>query len=215
MKIVEQNVNWLIDPVQCIESAGRTCYKSEDKMTAESEDKFIKSLINRGHEAMIEFGWAAMRFITNRGVTHEMVRHRLFSFAQESTRYVNYNNKEMEFIKPVWSNNTCEQLTNFRNSTGIEIGDSVWCLSMQDSESYYNELIGHGQQPQQAREVLPNSLKTEICVAGNFREWRHFFKLRCSPKAHPQMKDLADQAFMEWKAAIAVGTCPDILFDFI
>ena len=182
MKIIEQSheiLNITNYPLRHIEMAGRTCYKSEDKMSEDSARKFVKMLKDKGHYAMLEFGWMMVRFITNRGVTHEIVRHRLCSFAQESTRYVDYQ-KEMEFIKPVWIDS--EKMCSHYNSP-----DFRWYTAMEYSEQAYKTLRKHGWRPEQAREVLPNSLKTEIVVGANLREWMHIFKLRCNPKAHPQM----------------------------
>lgn len=161
-----------------IELAGRTCYKSEDKITEGSADQFCRKLIKRGHEAMIEHGNISVRFITDRGVTHELVRHRLASFAQESTRYVKYDG-DTEFIRPVfdWGQIDCPKNEN-------------WCIAMLDAERHYKQLIELGCSPQEARSVLPNSLKTEIIVTANIREWRHIFKLRTSQAAHPQIREL-------------------------
>jgi thymidylate synthase (FAD) len=180
MKIIEQSYEILtsIEGInQAIEVAGRTCYKSEDNITPDSSYKFTKSLIKRGHEAMIEFGDITIRFITNRGVTHELVRHRLCSFAQESTRYVKYGN-DMEFIRPVW----------WASST--EGQRFLWKCAIENCRNTYTQLLDSGWQPQQAREVLPNSLKTEIVVKANIREWRQIFRLRCAKTAHPQMREL-------------------------
>ena len=206
MKIVEQSHEVLSLPeglLQMIERAGRTCYKSEDKITDDSAGKFVKMLIDRGHHAMIEFGSIIVKFITNRGVTHEMVRHRLCSFAQESTRYVNYGGDDIEFIRPVWiDEDLLEQIGRQINQPftvseedGIVlrtplIGVEAWTNACMESEQYYRQLLDIGWRPEQAREVLPNSLKTEIVVQGNVREWRHIFNLRCSDKAHPQMREL-------------------------
>jgi len=186
MKIIEQSHEILFlsdEPLAKIELAGRTCYKSEDKITQDSAEKFVKMLKNRNHHAMLEFGWMMVRFITNRGVTHELVRHRLCSFAQESTRYVDYQ-EEMEFIKPVWCNLKLDETQNYHFDE--------WCFiqACSEAEGRYKELRDVGWRPEQAREVLPNSLKTEIVVGANLREWMHIFNLRCSPKAHPQMKAL-------------------------
>ncbi|HKJ99860.1 MAG TPA: FAD-dependent thymidylate synthase [Desulfotignum sp.] len=180
MKIIDQGyeiVSLPEDLLQTIEAAGRTCYKSEDKITSDSAAGFVSRMRDRGHHAMIEFGDIIVRFVTNRGVTHELVRHRLFSFAQESTRYVRYDGK-MEFIRPCW----------WEESTPAQ--QETWEAAMKDAEKYYLELLKSGWRPEQAREVLPNSLKTEIVVKGNIREWRHMFALRCSKKAHPQIRAL-------------------------
>jgi len=178
MKIIDQSWNWVQlprDPLLITEMAGRTCYKSEDKITDDSAKKFVKSIIKRGHETVIEHVSATVRIITNRGVTHELVRHRLSSFSQESTRYVKYGD-DMEFIKPVW-------WKDWSREEQIQ-----WEDSMLVSSQKYCNLIDLGSRPEQAREVLPNSLKTEIVMTANMREWRHIFKLRCSQKAHPQIR---------------------------
>jgi thymidylate synthase (FAD) len=205
MKIIEQSHEIISLPdnlLQIIETAGRTCYKSEEKTGCtiyneqcphkpaeweepcietwcehHSSQNFIKMLLDRGHHAMIEFGDITVRFITNRGVTHELVRHRLCSFAQESTRYVRYDGK-MEFIRPVWW---------FQVSRESQI---EWVCAMEQAEGRYHNLLAEDWRPEQAREVLPNSLKTEIIVKANIREWRHIFALRTSKKAHPQMRAL-------------------------
>jgi thymidylate synthase (FAD) len=181
MIIIEQSHEILhMDDIKRIEIAGRTCYKSEDKITGNSANKFCKMLIKRGHEAMLEHASASVKFITNRGITQELVRHRVASFGQESTRYVNYGGDDIVFIRPVWMNNEDKGLYAF----------TVAC---ERAENGYKELIFCGWRPEQAREVLPNSLKTEIVVTANFREWRHIFKLRAigtTGKPHPQMQAL-------------------------
>jgi thymidylate synthase (FAD) len=184
MELVEQYWEWVVMPpkgiLQIMEKAARTCYRSEDKITKASATKLIRSLIKSGHHAMIEFGIdPTIKVITNRGVTHEIVRHRLFSFAQESTRYVNYLEGDMEIIKPVW----WDESTRTTKKLFLE--------AIQGCEYVYKDLIRLGWKPQQAREVLPNALKTAINIKGNIREWRHFFSLRCSKAAHPQMRNIA------------------------
>lgn len=180
MKIIEQSWNWLQKPVnalELIEKAGRTCYKSDDKIGPGTSEKFARMLLKSGHESVIEHAVASVRFITNRGNSHELVRHRLASYSQESTRYVRYDGN-MEFIKPVWWDDwTPEQ-------------QASWTRVMQASEDEYQFLLNSGSRPEQAREVLPNSLKTEIVMTANLREFRHLFKLRCSPRAHPQIRHL-------------------------
>jgi thymidylate synthase (FAD) len=146
----------------------------------------VKGLIRRDHLAMVEFTDATVRFVTNRGVTHELVRHRLCSFAQESTRYVNYTKNEMEFIKPIWWDKwTLDQ-------------QFIWETTNSDCEASYNRLIEEGATPQEARDVLPNSVKTEIIVRTNFREWMHIFKLRCSKAAHPQIRELMNKCLLDF-----------------
>lgn len=172
-----------------IERAGRTCYKSEDKITEDSANQFIKMIIGRGHESVLEHEKLTVRFICDRGVSHEIVRHRLASFSQESTRYCNYSKdkfgNELTFIIPCWF--------DWQNVDGTEFGKSdeiTWQDAMIRSEMAYFSLLDQGWTPQEARSVLPNSLKTEIVVTANIREWRTIFKQRCSSAAHPQMREL-------------------------
>ena len=219
MKLIKQGHQILsrisiggIEELQRIEIAGRTCYKSEDKISpdGESAKKFVKMIINNGHEAMLEHSSLSVRFICSRGVSHEIVRHRLFSFAQESTRYCNYSKGkfggECTFIVPPdqeWSVNTdeyCDQYSGFE----VNLTKGLWYDALRIAEVDYMELLGLGWTPQEARDVLPNALKTEIVVTGNYREWRHFFKLRCDEKAHPHMRALAKDLLEDVKTRIPV-----------
>jgi len=181
MQIINQSWNWLqkpTNPLETIEKAGRTCYKSEGRITQGSAEKFAKHIVELGHETVIEHASASVRFVTNRGVTHELVRHRLCSFCQESTRYVKYH--DIEFIKPVWWN----------DANYSEKQRQIWQQAMLNAEQAYRAAIEAGDKPEQAREVLPNSLKTEIIVTANLREWRHIFAARCTKYAHPQIREL-------------------------
>lgn len=179
-----------------IERIGRVCYKSEDRITDDSAPKFVKMLIERGHEAMIEHYSFSVKFVCDRGVSHEIVRHRIASFAQESTRYCNYGKKdEITVIRP-----------NFFEDGKENVGNQyfLWLNSVQQSEKAYMGMLKNGSTPQEARSVLPNSLKTEIVMTANLREWRHFFKLRCAPTAHPQMREVAIPLLSELKSLIPV-----------
>lgn len=187
MKITEPSVELINAPdyktlLTTIEAAGRTCYKSEDKITDGSAEKFVRGIIKRGHEAVIEHGSLTVRFICDRGVSHEIVRHRLASYCQESTRYCNYSNDdfgaEITVIKPLFF---------YEGTQGYEL----WKEACENAENSYFKLLEYGCTPQEARAVLPNSLKTEIVMTANIRELRHFLKLRCSSAAHPQMKEVA------------------------
>ncbi|MBN2468196.1 MAG: FAD-dependent thymidylate synthase [Deltaproteobacteria bacterium] len=180
MKIIDQSWEWVqkpAAPLEVIERAGRTCYKSEGAIGPGSAEKFARMLVRSGHESVIEHAVASIRFITNRGVTHELVRHRLSSFSQESTRYVRYKDR-MEFIRPVWWNEWSQEERD------------IWEDAMSQAESAYKFLLKQGSRPEQAREVLPNSLKTEIVMTANLREWRSVFSLRCAKGAHPQIRVL-------------------------
>jgi thymidylate synthase (FAD) len=200
MKVINQSYEILSDPdlrnqLVLIERAGRIAYKSEDKITDNSAKEFVSMIAKREHEAVLEHSMMSVKFITDRGVSHEIVRHRLCSFTQESTRYCDYSkdkfNKQLTFIRPVWIS---EYFVNRDvNSKPFEqLNINLWKKHMESSEELYLALIENGGwNAQQARSVLPNSLKTEIVVTANFREWRHIFKLRAVSKAaHPQMRDL-------------------------
>lgn len=174
-----------------LEAAGRTCYKSENKMTEDSAVNFVRNLIKRGHESVLEHVSITVRIITDRGISHEIVRHRLASYSQESTRYCNYKDKEIEFVLP------------YDIDPETKIFD-YWKLSCQASETDYKVLIAKGVAPQTARSVLPNCLKTELVMTCNLREWRHFFKMRCAPGAHPDMKYLATIMLHDFQEKIPV-----------
>lgn len=273
MKLIESSVQIIKekDPYKMIELAGRTCYKSEDKITENSAKEFVDRMIKLGHGAMLEHGtiylkiretvngnippamlyWRdcanrkyskvrtrlesdspysanyevlyittnlrvlvennriddleyqcepteyhekriTAKFICDRGVSHEFVRHRVFSFAQESTRYCNYSKdkfgNELTFIKPSWS--------YFKNISYEDAGyfdGDVFESSLKKAESYYFKLIEKGWKPQQARQVLPNATKTELVMTGFESDWEHFLSLRTSKNAHPDAKKLADE----------------------
>ena len=188
MKIIQPSVE-LIDDfdaatiMQKIERAGRVCYKSEGNIKPDSAEKFIRGIIKRGHESVIEHATVSFKIICDRGVTHELVRHRIgASYSQESTRYCDYSagkfGGELTFIKPCfWS----EDDKNFQ----------LWLQTMATVEKNYLAMRAAGVKPEEARSILPNSLKTEIFVTMNLREWRHFLKLRTAPAAHPQMRQVA------------------------
>lgn len=182
-----------------IESAGRTCYKSEDRITQDSAEKFIKMIIARGHESVLEHAYASFRIVCDRGVSHEIVRHRIASYSQESTRYCNYGSEkhdnQITVIEPPGLQQCSDPLVH-----NCIRGDLTccpwhnWAAAMQRAEDSYLAMVIHqGVHPQIARSVLPNSLKTEIVMTANFREWRHFIKLRTSKAAHPQMREIAEK----------------------
>lgn len=182
-----------------IEAVGRTCYKSENNITDDSAKKFVAMLIERGHEAMIEHNAISVRFICDRGVSHELVRHRLASFGQESTRYCNYSKdkfgNELTFIEPVFWHDEKPETEHLYCS---------WRRACENAEKEYMFMISNGAKPQEARSVLPNSIKTEIVMTMNIREWRHFFSLRCDTPAHPQMRELTLPLLKEMSNLIPV-----------
>jgi thymidylate synthase (FAD) len=178
-----------------IELCGRVCYKSEGKIKEGSAEKFVAAIIRNGHESVIEHVSFTVKFIVDRGVSHEMVRHRLASYSQESTRYCNYSKddfqSEITFIEPYYL------------AEGSP-GWMEWMLAMEAAEKAYFNLLNIGHSPQEARSVLPNSLKTEVVMTANLREWRLFFKLRTSMAAHPQMREVTRPLFDKLKTIIPV-----------
>lgn len=195
MKIIEPSVELVNAPkyetlLNTIEAAGRTCYKSEDKMTEGSAEKLIRNFLKWGHESAIEHGSITVRFTCDRGVSHEIVRHRIASFSQESTRYCNYGKDgfggEITVIAP----------STFDKDTPVY---RIWKKSCEHSEIAYFDLLNEGCTPQEARSVLPNSLKTEVVMTANIREWRHFLKLRCAAAAHPDMRVVANKLLTVFK----------------
>lgn len=203
LKIVEPSaeLRWITpDAEKEIERAGRTCYKSEDKITGDSAGKFIRMVMERGHHSVLEHASASFRFVCDRGVTHELVRHRLVSYSQESTRYCNYSKSKFDNQITVIQPPGCERGTrNFLH----------WKVAVEKAEEEYMEMINDGVSPQIARSVLPNCLKTEIAATCNLREWRHIFKLRTAKAAHPQIREIMDIALTEMKT-----NCPNVFSDF-
>lgn len=209
MKIIQPSVKWNGAPpdkdtlYKQIEAAGRVCYQSEAKGGDTPED-FIRRTLDRGHEAVIEHGSLSMVFVCDRGITHELVRHRLFSFCQESTRYCNYSNgkfgSEITVIDPFY----------------LEVNSPArdeWEAACMTAEKHYMHMLEMGMTPQQARSVLPNSTKSAIVVTGNIREWRHFFALRkfgFSGTPHPQMLQVANMA---WN--LACSAYPELFEDLV
>jgi len=197
MKIVKAGYE-ILDPLdgeqilKKIELCGRVCYKSEEKITADSAKRFVASLVSRGHESVLEHFSFSVRFIVDRGVSHELVRHRIASFSQESTRYCNYGNGDegCTFIEPCFRGGDCQS--------------DIWQKSCEQAEDAYLMLLGNGCSPQEARSVLPNSLKTEVIMTCNLREWRNFFRLRTADAAHPQMLEVTRPLLAQLKNMVPV-----------
>ncbi len=186
MKVIAPSHEILLMPapediLALIETAGRTCYKSEHLVSHDSAPKFISRIVASGHHSVIEHAGVSVRFICDRGVTHELVRHRLAAYSQESTRYANYSQerfgRQITVIRPLFWPRSSPQY-------------QAWLAAMAAAEKAYLELLELGARPEQARSVLPNSLKTEIVMSANLREWRHVFTLRCSKAAHPQIREI-------------------------
>ena len=200
MIIVEPSVTLMAisaEPYRLIEFAGRTCYKSEDRITDDSAVKFAEMIKQKGHESVVEHAVATFRIVCDRGISHEIVRHRVASYSQESTRYCNYSKEkfgsEISVIEPP-------------DLFGKD--HSVWENAMIEAERSYFALINNKVPPQIARSVLPTCLKTEIVMTANFREWMHFIKLRTSPHAHPQIRPIAEQV-----RKVLASHCPTIFVE--
>ena len=187
---------------------GRTCYKSPITSDPEKQSKFIKDRLDSGHESIIEHESVTVEIFCDRGVSHELVRHRLCAFSQESTRYVNYGNREIEFIIPCWSEIQEGIYENHQVALFVGEQELRWLAAMSYAEQFYKELIQNGWTPQQARSVLPNSLKTELIMTANLREWRHIFSLRCDKASHPQMREIMLPLLKDFYLAM-----PDFFFD--
>ena len=198
-----------IKELQHIEKIGRVCYKSEDYITEDGESarKFVAMLIRNGHEAMIEHSFLSVKFTVDRGVSHELVRHRIASFAQESTRYCNYAKDKFGAECAFIDLEPGIMLDNkMKNMSGEEIAlvMAEWTSAMEDAERHYMRLLELGATPQIARAVLHNSTKTELTVSAKYREWRNFFKLRVPADVHPQMREVTIPLLRELKGMIPV-----------
>ena len=203
MKLINAKVE-LLTPVsnellKIVELAGRTCYKSEASITADSAEAFASRMIDNQHGAMLEHASISVRITCDRGVSHELVRHRIASFAQESTRYCNYSkdkhNNEITFID--LEPGLLLEGKEYTATTWKAIMDE-WLQACEDSERHYMRMIELGATPQIARSVLNNSLKTEIVVTMNLRNWRHFLKLRhegITGVPHPQMLEVSNKIY--------------------
>ena len=195
MKVIKPSIEILSkesyeDMLEIIELAGRTCYKSEDNITYDSAERFIKSLMNKNHKSVLEHAKVTIRVICDRGVTHEIVRHRMASYSQESTRYCNYSKdkfgNEITVIKPCFLEEDTKKYY-------------LWLKTCENCEKAYFEMLNMGMTPQEARDILPNSLKTEIVMTMNISSWRNFLELRNSKAAHPQMREVASMIYDEFE----------------
>ena len=207
MKIVKPSHKLILpmsghDICKHLEMCGRVCYKSEDKITENSYEKFLKSIIKRGHESVLEHASFTVIFKCDRGISHEIVRHRIASYSQESTRYCNYGNEkfggEISIIDI-----PCELFSN------ASAAQKLMQRGFKICENIYIALLDMGVKPEIARGILPTSLATTLVMTANIREWRHFFKLRTSSAAHPQVRELVIPLLKEVQDQIP------ILFDDI
>ena len=208
MKIINASVE-LMEPIngseilRKIERIGRVCYKSEDKITDGSAEKFVRGIIKSGHESVIEHHNISVKVTCDRGVSHEIVRHRLASYSQESTRYCNYTGEKFGGEITVINLATgfkSDLLTSEKDLEKLHL----WRRAMMTAEYYYDKLIKAGATPQEARSVLPNSTKTEIVMTMNLRNWRHFLGLRNSRAAHPQIREVANLILKKFHDEIPV-----------
>lgn len=187
MKIIPASVE-IISPIdgkailEHIERCGRVCYKSEGKITEGSAERLVRNIIKSGHESVLEHSSFTVLFTCDRGVSHEIVRHRIASYSQESTRYCNYSRDDFD-----------GEITVIRPSYLAPSTRAwhIWYSACEAAEDAYFQLLDAGCSAQEARSVLPHSTKTEVVMTANLREWRHFFRLRTSPAAHPQMREVA------------------------
>ena len=200
MRVVKPEVQFLSGSsyeamLEKLERIGRVCYKSEGNIREGSAEKFLRNIVAQGHESVIEHESVTMKVLCDRGVTHEIVRHRIASYSQESTRYCNYSKEkfqgELTFIRPFFWESDPEKF-------------GVWKRAMESAERAYLALMDLGATAQEARSVLPNSLKTELVVTMDLREWRHFFRLRTSAAAHPQMRELTLPLLAAFREAVPV-----------
>lgn len=185
-----------------IERIGRVCYKSESAIHPGSAERFIQNIIARGHESVIEHEAISVRVICDRGVSHEIVRHRIASYSQESTRYCNYAGDK--FGSQITVIDPAGGFTYDPDNEKDRARYAVWKEAMENAEKSYFRMIELGATPQEARAVLPNSLKTEIVITMNLRSWRNFFRLRCDDHAHPQMREVAGIALKVFQEKLPI-----------
>lgn len=184
------------ETLELLEWAGRTCYKSQERIGPGTAEKFVRMIRSREHDSVIEHVSATVKFVIDRGVSHELVRHRLASYSQESTRFCDYEGGHVTFVIPPWVDiepGIFELVSGTRNAEAV-----TWARHMLHCEIAYKELREAGWKPEQARSVLPNSLKTEVVATYNLRTWRHVFKMRTAEKCHPQMKEVMRPLAMEF-----------------
>ena len=179
-----------------IEKCGRVCYKSEDRITDDSCKKFVAGLIKSGHESVLEHVSITVKFIISRAIANEIVRHRLASYSQESTRYCNYKDG-IQVVMPE-----------------VVVNQYAYIDACQQAEDAYLELLNEENRPEIARGVLPNDLKTELIMTANLREWRHFFKMRCDYHAHPEMRRIT-RPLLKYLHALIPVVFDDLAEEFL
>jgi thymidylate synthase (FAD) len=193
MKIIQPSIE-ILTPIdgdyilKFLERCGRTCYKSEDKITEDSAEKFVRALIKSGHESVIEHYSITVKVVCSRAISHQIVRHRIGSYSQESQRYVSYKDGIEVIERPGLKGEALKE----------------WEGAQQRSIDSYRRLIELGIKPEVARDVLANAAATEIVMTLNLRQWRHFCRLRTSPAADPQMRVIAGMILKEFKERLPV-----------
>lgn len=182
------------DPLAIIEYAGRTCYASALSLTPELQNSFVRQLVRQKHESVLEHASATFEIITSRDISHEIVRHRIASYSQESTRYRDY--KQLTFIIPPWVNIEEGEYTEKPDYVKHETV-SIWFEQLLFAEKTYLRLRELDCAPEVARSVLPGQTKTKLVATANFRQWRHFIKLRSAPAAHAEIREIAIRILQE------------------
>ena len=222
MKIIKPSYE-IMDPIdgqailKKLELIGRVSHKSEDRITETSAAPFVKKIIELGDESVLEHVSITVKFICDRGISHELVRHRLAAFTQESTRYCNYSKggfgNEITVIQPCFLHDMTNATEHdFDGNFGINITgnaslddkDLSWWTSCRYAEQGYFDMIGAGAKPEEARSVLPNSLKTELIMTCDIREWRHVLSLRADKRAHPQCRELMVPLLHELQSKVPI-----------
>lgn len=189
MKVIEQSVLIVActpNPLGLIERAGRTCYQSKCRGTPE---QFVRTLIRNGHESVLEHVSVSVRFIVDRAMSHQIVRHRIASYSQESTRYCRYKDG-ITVVKPTWVRSVADT--------------KLWTKAVEKAEAEYLGMLSGGRTPEEARSVLPHSTKTELVMTANLRSWRNFFRQRTAKDAHPDMRTVATKLLYDIKELIPV-----------
>lgn len=178
-----------IKMLRFIEHQARISHRSEERQNLDSWEKFLQAVvIQHGDWSVTEHASITAEIRTDRGVTHELVRHRLFAFTQESTRFVRYSHDSLQFIAPI---------------VGVpKEAEDLWFKSLAYAESAYFDILNSGGRPQEARSVLPNALAATISVTGNLRNWRHFFLMRTSKETHPDFKRISVPMLAEFQKVV-------------
>lgn len=178
-------------PLRFIEEIGRNCYQSQDKITDNSYEKFIRTLIQNGHESVLEHVNATFKITTDRGTSHQIVRHRIASYSQESTRYVEHKKPIEEWLDKEIPEYHLNVIAPFPKEDKYIY--NIWLHQMEAIEKAYNALRNNGASRDEARAILPNCTKTTLMMTANIRQWRHFIRIRGSKQAHENIRFIAHE----------------------